>query len=239
MKNKSAKTTIFLVCVLLGFLLTLQFKSVKIHESENAIPSRTEQVTQLLMEERKRNEELNLQLDQYKAENERFRADAQKSGGAATVLNEKLTRAEILSGQRAVHGPGVVITVSDSTSASTGIDENAFVVHDTDLLRIINELRAAGAEAISLNGERILATSEIRCAGPVVSINNRKYNIPFVITAIGDSDVLETALKMRGGIVDELLTFGIQVDIRKEQDVVVDALRHDVTFSYAKPVEEE
>ncbi len=239
MKNKSAKITIFLVCMLLGFLLALQFKSVRIHEQENSVPTRTEELTQLLIDEQERNAALNLQLDQYKAENEQFRKEMQESGGEATVLGEKLNRAEILSGQRAVYGPGITVTLSDSVSANTGVDENAFVVHDTDLLRVINELRAAGAEAISLNGERILATSEIRCAGPVVSINNRKYNIPFVISAIGDPDVMEAALKMRGGIVDELLTFEIHVEIAKSDNIVIDALRYDVTFRYAKPVEEE
>ena len=239
MKNKSAKITIFLVCILLGFLLALQFKSVKIHKQENSVPARTEQLTQLLIEEQERNANLNAQLDQYKEENERFRKEMQESGGQASVLGEKLNRAEILSGQRAVHGRGITVTLSDSVSANSGIDENAFVVHDTDLLRVINELRAAGAEAISLNGERILATSEIRCAGPVVSVNNRKYNIPFVVSAIGDPDVMETALKMRGGIVDELLTFEIKVEIEKHEDIVIDALRHDVTFNYAKPVEGE
>lgn len=239
MKNKSAKITLFTVCILLGFLLALQFKSVKIHKQENSVPTRTEELTSLLMEEQERNAQLTLQLDQYKEENERFRKEMQESGGEATVLGEKLARAEILSGQCAVYGRGITVTLSDSVSANTGIDENAFVVHDTDLLRVINELRAAGAEAISLNGERILATSEIRCAGPVVSVNNRKYNIPFVIAAIGDPDVMETALKMRGGIVDELLTFEIKVEIAKFDNLVIDALRHDVTFIHAKPVVEE
>lgn len=241
MKNKSARITIFAVCILLGFLLTLQFKSVKIHKQEESIPTRTEELTQLLIDEQERNAQLTLQLDQYKAENERFRKEMQESGGEATVLLEKLARAEILSGHRAVQGRGITVTLSDSTvkNNANAIDENAFVVHDTDLLRVINELRAAGAEAISLNGERILATSEIRCAGPVVSVNNRRYNIPFVIAAIGDPDVMETALKMRGGIIDELNTFEIYTEIVKHENIVIDALRHDVIFNYAKPVEEE
>lgn len=239
MKNRGAKTTIFAVCILLGFLLALQFKSVRIHKQESTVPSRTEELTGLLIEEQKRNEALTLQLDQYKEENELFRMEAEESGGYAAILGEKLARAEILSGQRAVHGKGITITLSDSTAQNTGVDENAFVVHDTDLLRVINELRASGAEAISLNGERILATSEIRCAGPVVSVNNRRYNIPFVISAIGDPDIMEAALKMRGGVVDELLTFQIQVEIVKHEDITIDALRHDVTFQYARPLEEE
>ena len=240
MKNKAGRATIFAVCILLGFLLALQFKSVRFHQQQSAVPSRNEQLTQLLLEEQTRNEQLTKQLDQYKEENEKFRQEAQESGGYATVLGEQLERAKILAGRSAVHGPGITVTLSDSTAASAqGTDENAFVVHDTDLLRVINELRAAGAEALSLNGERIIATSEIRCAGPVVSINNRRYNIPFVIQAIGDPETMEAALKMRGGVIDELVTFQIEAVIEKHEDITIDALRHDVTFQYAKPVEEE
>lgn len=239
MDNKGAKVTLFAVCILLGFLLALQFKSVKIHNEENSAPTRAEELTELLLEEQELNLALNAQLDLYKAENEEFRKQAEKSGDYTEVLGDKLLRAEILSGQRAVHGPGITVTLSDSTAQGNAINQNAFVVHDTDLLRVINELRASGAEAISLNGERILATSEIRCAGPVVSINNRKYNIPFVISAIGDPDTMEAALKLRGGVVDELTTFQIEVEIAKYEDITIEALRHDVVFEHAKPVEEE
>ncbi len=238
MNNRSAKITIFAVCVLLGFLLALQFKSVKINK-ESAAPTRTEELMELLLEEQELNKSLSAQLNLYKSENEEFRKQAEQSGDYTAILGERLKRAEVLSGQRAVHGPGITVTLSDSNAQNTTIDQNAFVVHDTDLLRVINELRASGAEAISLNGERILATSEIRCAGPVVSVNNRRYNIPFVISAIGDADTMENALKLRGGVVDELTAFQIEVTIAKHSDLTIDALQHDVVFEYAKSVEEE
>lgn len=239
MKNKAGKLTIFAVCIILGFLLTLQFKSVKFHAIQNKQPSRNEQLTQLLTEEQKRTEALNKQLDQYKEENDKFRKEAETSGGYTEVLTEQLSRSEILAGTRAVHGPGVIVTLSDSKAVNTGDNENAFIVHDDDLLRVINELRAAGAEALSLNGERILATSEIRCAGPTVSINNARYSVPFVVRAIGDPDIMEKALMMRSGIVDELMTFQIEVNIEKSKDITIDAIRHTVTFQHAKPVEKK
>ena len=238
MKNKSAKITVFSVCILLGFLVTLQFKSVKINNEKNSYPTRTEELTQLLVEEQKRNEALNLQLDSYKTENENYRKQSEESGGAAALLSEKLRKAEILSGQCAVSGKGITVTMSDSTAQGDNIDQNPFVVHDTDILRVINELRASGAEAISINGERILATSEILCAGPVVSVNNRRYNAPFVIAAIGDPDTMEAALTLRGGILDELSVFQIEVEIEKHEKLVIDELRYDVVFQYAEPVEE-
>ena len=239
-KPHAGRVTIFTVCILLGFLLALQFKSVKIHAKQNTQPQRNEELSQMLAEERERTETLSKQLDQYKADIDKFQKEAEESGGYASVLAQQLKRAEILSGGTAVHGPGVVVTLKDSTAPNTtGVDENAFVIHDSDLLRVINDLRASGAEALSLNGERILATSEIRCAGPTVSVNNTRYSTPFVIQAIGDPDTMEQALLMRGGIVDELMTFNIEVNIEKKQDLTIEASKQDATFQYASPVEEQ
>ncbi|MEG2858232.1 MAG: DUF881 domain-containing protein, partial [Clostridia bacterium] len=162
------------------------------------------------------------------------------SGGAATLLSEQLERAEILAGMTEVHGKGITITLADSAKPNTtNADENSFVVHDDDLLRVINELRAAGAEALSLNGERILATSEVRCAGATVSINNTRYGAPFVVRAIGDPNTMEKALMMRSGIVDELMTFNIKVDIQKTDDMTIGAIKHTPTYQFAKPVKKE
>jgi len=239
MNNKTAKTTIFIVCILLGFFFALQLKSVRINAQVAAQPARIEELSQQLIEEKEKTEQLNSQIDQYKSDVEKFRSQAQESGGYAAVLTEQLKRAELLAGNTAVHGPGVTVTLRDSVSANnTGIDENAFVVHDSDLLRVINELRAAGAEAISLNGERVLATSEIRCAGPTVSINNTRYAAPFVIKAIGDSATLEQSLTMRSGIIDELKNFEIDVTVVKEDDITVEASKSNLTYKYALPVGE-
>jgi len=117
--------------------------------------------------------------------------------------------------------------------------ENAFVVHDSDLLGVINELRSAGAEALSLNGERILATSEIRCAGNTVSVNNTRYAAPFVIRAIGDPDAMEQALMMRSGIVAELERFLIEITIEKHENLVIEGVENNFVFRYATVVEGE
>lgn len=239
MNNKTAKITIFTVCILLGFFFALQLKSVRIYTKDDSQPARIEELSQLLIEERNKNEQLAAQIEQYKSDVNKFRAQAQESGGYATVLSEQLKRAELLAGNTAVRGPGVTVTLKDSVSVNNSmVDENAYVVHDSDLLRVINELRASGAEAISLNGERVLATSEIRCAGPTVSINNTRYAAPFVIKAIGDPDTMEQSLLMRSGIVDELKNFQIEVTVVKSQELTVEASRQNLTYRYAVPIEE-
>lgn len=241
LNNTNAIIALIATCALLGFLLMVQFRSVRINEAEVAAqPARTEQLLDRLSEMENRNALLSSQLEQSKADLESLRNAAAESGGAAKSMAEQLKRAEVLSGEAAVQGPGIVVTLSDSQSENTaGVGENAFVVHDSDLLAVINELRGAGAEALSLNGERILATSEIRCAGNTVSVNNTRYAAPFVIRAIGDPDTLEQALMLRSGIVDELERFLIEITIEKQDHMVIEGTKNTVVFRYATIVEDE
>ena len=81
-----------------------------------------------------------------------------------------------------------------------GNDALQIIVHDTDILEIVNVLRNAGAEAISINDQRIIATTPISCIGTVIKINDEKIGGPYVIRAIGNSDYLKTALDIPGGI---------------------------------------
>ncbi|MBE6916244.1 MAG: DUF881 domain-containing protein [Ruminococcaceae bacterium] len=239
--NNKGKIALIATCALLGFLLMLQFRSVRINQADiTSQPARIEQLLERVTEMETRNAQLSDQLEQAKSDIEKMRNAASESGGIVQTMAEQLRRAEVLSGEATVKGPGLVVTLSDSQSAgSATTNENAFVVHDSDLLNVINELRSAGAEALSLNGERILATSEIRCAGNTVSVNNTRYAAPFVIRAIGDSDAMERALMMRSGIVDELERFLIEITIEKSENLVIEGAKNNIVFRYATVVEDE
>ena len=101
---------------------------------------------------------------------------------------------------------------------------------------MLNELRAAGAEAISLNDQRIVAMSEVRCAGPTVSVNNVRSAPPYVIKAIGAPKTLTSALRLRGGVVETFEFWGIQVKIKAADKVHVPALKAPRNFEYAQSV---
>ena len=116
---------------------------------------------------------------------------------------------------------------------------NLNIINDSDILSAINELRDSGAEAISLNGERIVATSEVRCAGSTVSVNNNRYAEPFEIKAIGDSANMENALLMRDGVYDTLTAYGLEVNIKKATKVVVGNFNGTMNYKYATAVKKE
>ena len=128
--------------------------------------------------------------------------------------------------------------LDDSNIAKkSGENPNLYIIHDEDLLRVLNELRAAGAEAISVNDQRIVAMSEIRCAGPTISVNNVRSAPPYVIKAIGAPKTLSSALRLRGGVVETFEFWGIQVKIKTVEKLHIPALKAPRSFEYAKTVE--
>ena len=108
--------------------------------------------------------------------------------------------------------------------------------HERDELG--DELRAAGAEAISVNGQRLTGVSEIRCAGPTLSVNNVRSSAPFEIRAIGEKKSLENSLRMRGGVVETLGVWGIQLDITASDDVYIPPYRGSIRQTYAHETQE-
>ena len=86
----------------------------------------------------------------------------------------------------------------------------------------VNELNSAGAEAVSINGQRITSRSSIKCAGSIINVNGVRIAAPFTIKAIGDPEVLESALRFKGGVIDSLLPWGFSVDVSQEDEIVIE-----------------
>lgn len=232
MKNKKEQISIGFVCMILSFFIVLQLKTVS-NNTVNTYPTqiRVEQSQELLRLEKEKNEALYKQVMEYKDEIVEYQSQV----NADEILIKDLRNAEIVAGMVSVQGPGLQLTLNDGDVANNvNIDENLYVVHQDDILKILNELRTAGAEALSVNDQRVLATSEIRCAGNVVSINNTRTAAPFVIKAIGDPEQLESGLKMRGGIFDELSPW-INIEVKKVTDnIIIPAYAGKIEFKHAK-----
>ncbi|MEB3328264.1 MAG: DUF881 domain-containing protein [Candidatus Sericytochromatia bacterium] len=123
----------------------------------------------------------------------------------------------------ALEGPGLVVTVSETSTVGPGEDEASAVVHAEDLLKIVNELRTGGGEAVAVNGHRITELSEIVTAGQHIVINQVPVRAPYVILAIGPSEDMKTTLGLRGGVAEYLQFYGIRVETRAAPRVVVPA----------------
>ncbi|WP_265522437.1 DUF881 domain-containing protein [Oerskovia flava] len=117
---------------------------------------------------------------------------------SATKLPEDLvTRTQLVSGDLAVTGPGVTVALDDAPVSALdvpGVRPDDLVVHQQDLQAVINALWAGGAEAMTLQGQRVTATSAFRCAGNILILHGRVYSPPYVVQAVGDPESMEAAL---------------------------------------------
>ena len=220
------KVLIAIVFMVLGFMLSVQYKVT--------VQQRTIRMDRV--------EDLSERLKAMETENKHLLQEINelRKKGADKVADHGLERERLLAGTTEVEGVGIEIVLDDSTiSKKANENPNLYIIHDEDLLRVLNELRAAGAEAISLNDQRIVAMSEVRCAGPTVSVNNVRSAPPYVIKAIGASKTLISALRLRGGVVETFEFWGIQVKIKAAEKVRIPALKAPRNFEYAKIVKGE
>jgi uncharacterized protein YlxW (UPF0749 family) len=232
LRSRSAQISIAIVCLVLGIMLAVQYRTSN-RETE-LLPGRDKELLlklQTVTEER----------DSLAREVISLRDKLSNIGGndkATSDLQDELRKANLAAGLIPVHGPGIIVTLNDSPQAlQAGSDPNALLVHDDDLLRVTNELKASGAEAISVNNERLTATSEIRCAGTTILVNTSKIAPPFVIKAIGDPDILQSGVQIKYGYLEQLKAIGIQVQVQKVDDVTVPAYAGLTKFNYSKPVQ--
>ncbi len=129
-------------------------------------------------------------------------------------MNLKLARYNSLLGNTELIGKGIIITVKDGDGTGlNGSWASDYIVHDGDLYEIVNSLKNAGAEAISINDQRIVSKSSITCAGNVVLINGEKVGVPYVIKAIGLPSMLYGAVTMPNGYLDWMIQDGVSVDV--------------------------
>ena len=218
------KVLIAMVFMVLGFMLSVQYKVT--------VQQRTIRMDRV--------EDLSERLKGMETENKLLLQEINelRKKGADHVADHALARLQLLAGTTEVEGAGIEIVLDDSNIPKKANENpNLYIIHDEDLLRVLNELRAAGAEAISLNDQRIVAMSEVRCAGPTVSVNNVRSAPPYVIKAIGAPKTLTSALRLRGGVVETFEFWGIQVKIKSSEKVRIPALKEPRNYKYAKNVE--
>jgi len=164
---------------------------------------------------------------------------AAAGAAAVTALRRRIDRLVAPAGMTEVRGPGIQVTLRDSDlDASPSGDLNDLVIHEQDLQAVINALWAGGAEAMSVNGQRILATTAIRCVGNTLLLHGGVYSPPYVVRAIGDDVSLGDALD-RDYVVEALRTaatqYGLGVEVAVAEDLRLPAYEGASTVKVAKP----
>jgi len=234
-KLKGAQLGLAFVSLVLGLALALQFRNV---QRIGGIVSlqRTEDLTRRVEQLQQENDGLRSQIRDHQSRISEFENAIQDEDESIKLIHEQLERARIVAGLTDVEGPGVVVTIDVKHALEWGADAIVQDIHFNDLLKLVNELNAAGAEAIAINDERIIATTEIRSAGNFIVINTNRYNTPFEIKAIGNPETLEASLKLLGGVTDELSAY-LDIRIRREDAIRLPKYRGHLDHRFAQPAQ--
>lgn len=211
------------VSIVMGFLLSTQIRNQM--DYRQSLPSRrVEELLVMLRNAEQAKQDLEKEVKALR------KTMAEPSGPQSDAV-------ALAAGLTAVKGPGIEVMVKDTAKAlQKGEDPNLAIVHNEDLLRLVNELRAGGAEVISINDQRLIDTSEIACAGSTILVNQSRIVPPFVVRAIGNPDIMTGALGLRGGIIEYLQFYGIQVSISKKTEVSIPMYSGGSHYRFAKPV---
>lgn len=147
--------------------------------------------------------ELTSEVHRLQAENEKYQGVIAGRTGESAALNDTLKEIKLWAGLTEVEGPGMTITLRDSAKKGN-ISDMDRIIHDSDVLRVTNELWAAGAEAIEVNGNRLAGCSSIRCVGPVIHVDGRPIASPVMIRAIGNYETLLGGINLPGGPLEQI-----------------------------------
>lgn len=152
----------------------------------------------------------------------------------AQFLADEIELTKEISGITPVQGPGVVIVITDGTR-ELGEDENPnnVLVHDIDIRALVDDLRNAGAEAISINNERVIFNkSNIQCTGPTIKVNDQVFAPPYIIQAIGDRKFLESAINSPDSYSESLRQWGLFVEVNTSVNIMIPKYEGFVEYLY-------
>lgn len=225
---------ITLICIISGFFLAFQLKTQTKNTNFNAISQKNNNLVTIIQD---LEVEIKNQENQIEAlRNQLNNIQNENSKGKLHDSQKELMQAKIEAGLTPVVGKGIIISVDDNKEgliANPNDDPNNYVIHSDYLLNIVNELKIGGAEAISINGQRLTTTSEIRCVGNLILINMTRVAPPYKISAIGSPRLM--AESVARGQLDLLKIANYPVTLEEHDELIIPAYKGELQFKYTTP----
>lgn len=226
-----------LVFIVAGFLVVTQVRNELLIRQQLRVPSRRlEELAFVLREQERRREGLEQQIATLREQVRAYEQGTVQGRTTLVRLGAQLEQLRTQAGLVAVEGPGLVVDLNDSPAPlRPGDDPNTVLVHYTDLQAVANELFASGAEALAINGERVVATTGLNCVGTTILCNLKRIAPPYRVTAVGPADAMLAYVQRPGGALDALRAFGFPVKAAKAGALRIPAYRGSYRFTFAKP----
>ncbi len=217
-KNKVA-ITLGIMCLILTAAVGIQIRTIESTSSTVKQTLKDDNLRDAVLKWKEKYDNKYRELEQSTQQLEKERQKSTSTDATSIEKQEELKKINAYLGLSKVEGQGLIITLKDNVTSKIGTAED--VVHDGDLREIVNELKNAGAEAISINDQRITPSTAITCIGTVILVNDEKVGAPFIIKAIGNQERLWGAITRPGGYADILETY-LTVDIKREDKILIE-----------------
>lgn len=234
MKFRDNIFILFIIFIWLGALATIQIRSTVDMQRQNAETLDLGKLKDQLDSKIKLGESYKAQITKLENDKEVF-IKASSTNAANAQSKMELDYLRLICGLTDITGDGVIITLNDAEGPDV-VDADSvmdYIIHDSDILNVVNQLRIGGAQAISINNERIISTSEQVCAGPTIKVNSNRYAVPYEIKAIGDPRELYATLT-GSGLIDEMTTLGKRVTITQKEGIEIPKFSNDINGLISK-----
>ncbi len=219
--------TIGITCFILVLVMSMQFKIVNQTDITSIENMREAELRTEFANWKSKYEDIEQQYDETMEKIEEYRTTSQSNEETEKLVDEELEQLNMSLGKTDVQGQGIEVTLRETNN------EEIARINGDDLLVIVNALKIAGAEAISINDERIINMSDIVDINETfIKVNGKRILAPYVIKAIGNSAYLETALTGNGGHVDEMKKIGQDVSIEKSNKVKILKYEGEINLKY-------
>lgn len=229
------------VCVALTFAICVQLKTIDVANKTVSNSFTENSLRDEVLKWKDRYDVIYEELQVKEEQLEKVRKKATENDGESATIREELKIANRLLGFTELTGKGVTIVLEDNKNQSSDVTTgniSDYLIHDDDLIRIVNDLKNSGVEAISINEQRIVSTTGITCDGSVVRINGEKVSAPFVIKAIGYPERIMGVLVFPDSYLQQLEALGLVKEITKNNSITVPKYEGVISIKNLQKVEE-
>lgn len=235
------RAAIVTVAIITGFGITTQVRTaLAIRAHLHVVPAQAEELGFQLRRREQAREALEEQVLALRSRLFEYQAAAVAAQTSLKGLGEQVARLQSLAGLTPLAGPGVVVELDDSSRPLyPGEDPNEVILHNYDVVAIVNDLWVAGAEAVAINGQRVVAVTPIKSVATTLMVNVKRITPPLRIEAIGDPAPLADYLSRPDSYVSLLRAFTFPVQVSRADRLTIPAYKGPLTFTYAHPVTPE
>lgn len=219
--------TIGIACFALALVMSMQFKIVNETDITSIENMREAELRTELANWKSKYEEVNKKYEETSEKIDEYKQNKESNEETEKLVDDELAQVNMTLGKTDVQGEGIEVTLRDSKN-----EEISRITAD-DLILIVNSLKTSGAEAISINDERIINMSDIVDINQsFIKINGQRILSPYIIKAIGNQSYLESSLISNGGPVDEMKKIGQDVSVTKSNKVTVPKYNKEIKIKY-------